>query len=136
VRLQAHLEFERAEAERAAQWEQLPDLDATITEVEEMLSGLGLRGHLTPKDREPKPRKARSTKWRRDTPELPVSLVCLFFRRSTVERYVIVEHRIKIIAVSVMKLVPSAYASTTSTLILRSPNWSIVVWRCRYRNDQ
>ena len=71
VRLRAHLEFERAEAERAAQWEQLPDLDAAIGEVEEALSGLGLRGHLTPPDRETKPRKARSTKRRQDAPELP-----------------------------------------------------------------
>ena len=71
VRLRAHLEFERAEAERAAQWDQLPDLDAAIVEVEDALSRTGLRGHLTPPDRKAKERKKRSTKRRQDTPELP-----------------------------------------------------------------
>jgi Replication initiator protein, pSAM2 len=48
VRLRAHLEFERAEAERASEWDQIPDIDAGIDEVDEALSHQGLRGHLTP----------------------------------------------------------------------------------------
>lgn len=71
VRLRAHLEFERAEAERTAKWQHIPDLDDAITQVEETLATEGLRGHLTPKDRTPKPRKARSTKRRNDAPDLP-----------------------------------------------------------------
>jgi hypothetical protein len=71
VRLRAHLEFEHAEAERAAQWDQLPDLDDAITRVEEALATEGLRGHLTPAERKTKPRKARSTRRRQDAPELP-----------------------------------------------------------------
>src|SRR5581483_3037422 len=56
VRLRAHLEFERAEAERAAQWDQLPDLDATSERVEDALAREGLRGHITPAERKTKPR--------------------------------------------------------------------------------
>jgi hypothetical protein len=71
VRLRAHLEFERAEAQRSSQWDQVPDIDAGIVEVEDALSMAGLRGHLTPADRKAKARKARSTKRREDTPDLP-----------------------------------------------------------------
>jgi hypothetical protein len=71
VRLRAHLEFERAEAERHAQWDQVPDLDGAIRKVENALAQEGLRGHLTPPDRKAKARKARSTKRRQDTPDLP-----------------------------------------------------------------
>jgi hypothetical protein len=71
VRLRAHLEFERVEAERAARWDQLPDLDEAIAEVEEVIAAEGLRGHLTPAERKSKPRKARSTKRRTDAPDLP-----------------------------------------------------------------
>jgi hypothetical protein len=71
VRLRAHLEFERADAERTSQWEQVRELDATADEVDQALAVEGLRGHLTPRDRDAKPRKARSTKRRGDAPELP-----------------------------------------------------------------
>ncbi len=71
VRLRAHLEFERADAERTARWDQLPDLDAAIVEVEEELATVGLRGHLTPAGRDGKVRKARSTQRRADAPDLP-----------------------------------------------------------------
>ena len=71
VRLRAHFEFERAEAERASQWDQLRELDAAIADVDEALAKDGLRGHLTPHDRQAKPRKQRSTKRRQDAPELP-----------------------------------------------------------------
>lgn len=71
VRLRAHLEFERAEAERAARWDELPDLDETIEQVEEVIASEGLRGHIAPKQRKAKARKTRSTKRRTDTPDLP-----------------------------------------------------------------
>jgi hypothetical protein len=71
VRLRAHLEFERSEAERAARFDQIPDLDAGIAEVDEAIAATGLRGHLTPESRTPKPRKTRSTRRRNDTPGLP-----------------------------------------------------------------
>ncbi|GIH12470.1 replication initiator [Rugosimonospora africana] len=71
VRVRAHLEFERADAERQAMWDQLPDLDEAIEDVDEALAATGLRGHLTPRDRDEKPRKARSTRRRKDSPDLP-----------------------------------------------------------------
>jgi hypothetical protein len=71
VRLRAHLEFERSEAERGARWDQVRDLDDGITEVEEAIAATGLRGHLTPESRTPKSRKKRSTRRRNDAPELP-----------------------------------------------------------------
>jgi hypothetical protein len=71
VRLRAHLEFERSEAERAAQWTHVADVDEGIAEVDEAIAATGLRGHLTPESRTPKPRKTRSTRRRSDTPELP-----------------------------------------------------------------
>ncbi len=71
VRVRAHLEFERADAERQAQWDQVADLDAAIDDVDQVLAESGLRGHLTPADRDAKPRKTRSTKRRSDAPELP-----------------------------------------------------------------
>jgi hypothetical protein len=71
VRLRAHLEFERDDAERNARWDQIPDLDTGIAEVEEAIAKTGLRGHLTPEARESKERKIRSTKRRADVAELP-----------------------------------------------------------------
>jgi hypothetical protein len=71
VRVRAHLEFERADAERTSQWDQLPDLDEAIDQVDEVLAATGLRGHLTPADRDSKPRATRSTKRRKDAPDLP-----------------------------------------------------------------
>ncbi|WP_425560312.1 replication initiator [Luedemannella flava] len=71
VRTRAHLEFARAEAEREGEWEQLADIDGAIAELDEALSTSSLRGHLTPADRKAEPRRARSTKRRQDTPDLP-----------------------------------------------------------------
>jgi hypothetical protein len=71
VRLRAHLEFERVEVERASRFDQLPDLDDAIREIEEAIANAGLRGHLTPAERTPKERKQRSTKRRPDAPDLP-----------------------------------------------------------------
>jgi hypothetical protein len=76
VKTRAHLEFDRAAVhyqpmtpdERV---EQLADLDARIAEVDEVLAETDLRGHLTPKERDDRPRRARSTKRRHDSPDLP-----------------------------------------------------------------
>ena len=73
VRLRAHLEFERNESERGSRWDEVRDLDDTITDVRTAIAETGLRGHLTPPDREPEARKARSTKRRQDTRTCPGS---------------------------------------------------------------
>ncbi|MFI6758819.1 replication initiator [Micromonospora sp. NPDC050417] len=76
VRVRAHMEFER----EALQYEpmhpdqraaQLADLDAGIAELDEALGETNLRGHLTPKERDDRPRRKRSTKRRQDSPDLP-----------------------------------------------------------------
>jgi len=70
VLLRCQFAFERHEAERAAQWEQVTDLDNAIAELDTYLSTLRLRGTLaTPGD--DKPRRKRSTKRRDDAPDLP-----------------------------------------------------------------
>ncbi len=71
VRLRAQLEFERSEAERAAHWAHVVDVDEGITEVDEEIAATGLRGHLTPESRTPRSRKTRSTRRRNNTPGLP-----------------------------------------------------------------
>nr|WP_050778000.1 replication initiator [Micromonospora sp. ATCC 39149]QLJ99129.1 replication initiation protein [Micromonospora carbonacea] len=76
VRVRAHLEFEREAIqyqpmtpdERAAQ---VAEIDAAIAELDEALGETSLRGHLTPKDRDERPRRKRSTRRRQDTPDLP-----------------------------------------------------------------
>nr|MDT0658963.1 replication initiation protein [Micromonospora sp. DSM 115978] len=76
VRVRAHMEFEREALqyqpmhpdERAAQ---LADLDAGIAELDEALSTTDLRGHLTPRERDDRPRRKRSTRRRQDAPDLP-----------------------------------------------------------------
>lgn len=76
VRTRAHLEFERqalmfepmSTDERARQ---LADLDAGIEQFDELLAGERIRGNLTPADRKPTPRRTRSTRRRKDTPDLP-----------------------------------------------------------------
>jgi hypothetical protein len=78
--LRAHLEFERAGAERAAEWDQLPDLDAAIGEVDAAIVAEGLRGRLADHEDqagddggpdETKEKKKRSTRRREDVPDLP-----------------------------------------------------------------
>lgn len=71
VRLRAHLEFGRDDAFRNAQWIQVQDVDGAIAEVDEALAATSLRGHLTPRDRTAGERRARSTRRRQDTPDLP-----------------------------------------------------------------
>ncbi|SCL16861.1 hypothetical protein GA0074694_1797 [Micromonospora inyonensis] len=76
VRVRAHLEFEREALnyqpmhpdQRAAQ---IADVDAAIAELDEALAETSLRGHLTPKDRDERPRRKRSTRRRQDSPDLP-----------------------------------------------------------------
>jgi len=76
--LRAHFEFERAAAERAAQWDQVADLDAAIDEVEQAIAAEGLRGRVAPprpgdgEDRDDRqPKRVRSTRRRQDVPDLP-----------------------------------------------------------------
>jgi hypothetical protein len=76
-----HLEFERADALRSAQWDQVADLDAAIREVEEAIAGEGLRGRVAPphqpsddqddEDAAAGRRRTRSTRRRQDAAELP-----------------------------------------------------------------
>ena len=76
VRVRAHLEFEREAIqyqpmtpdERTAQ---VAEIDAAIAELDEALGETSLRGHLTPKDRDERPRRKRSTRRRQDAPDLP-----------------------------------------------------------------
>ncbi|MEH0819311.1 MULTISPECIES: replication initiator [unclassified Micromonospora] len=79
ILFRAHLEFSRDEAVRAAQWDQVTDLDEAIREVEEAIAAEGLRGRVGPphagvdedQDEEPGRRRKRSTRRRQDAPELP-----------------------------------------------------------------
>ncbi|MFJ6195771.1 replication initiator [Micromonospora sp. NPDC092111] len=79
ILFRAHLEFSRDEAVRAAQWEQVADIDEAIREVEEAIAAEGLRGRVGPphagadedQDDEPGRRRKRSTKRRQDAPDLP-----------------------------------------------------------------
>ncbi len=78
IELRAHLEFYRDEATRAAQWDQVTDLDAAIAEVEQAISAEGLRGRIAPprNDRDgrvdaAKTKRIRSTRRRQDVPDLP-----------------------------------------------------------------
>jgi hypothetical protein len=75
--LRAHFEYERADAERNARWDQVADLDAAIQEVEEAIAAEGLRGRVAPPhqpddgDDKKAPKKKRSTRRRQDAPDLP-----------------------------------------------------------------
>ncbi|WP_435588388.1 replication initiator [Micromonospora chalcea] len=79
ILFRAHLEFSRDEAVRAAQRDQVTDLDEAIREVEEAIAAEGLRGRVGPphataaddQDDESGRRRKRSTKRRQDAPELP-----------------------------------------------------------------
>lgn len=78
-----HLEFERAEALRTAQWDQVADLDEAISEVEKAIAAHGLRGRVAPPRSSPADgdpggeddragrRRTRSTRRRQDAPDLP-----------------------------------------------------------------
>ncbi|WFE37450.1 replication initiator [Micromonospora sp. WMMD998] len=75
ILLRAHLEFARDEAQRAAQFDQLPDIDDAISEVEEAIAAEGLRGAVAPThdqdDDDNHGRRKRSTRRRQDAPDLP-----------------------------------------------------------------
>jgi hypothetical protein len=77
ILFRAHLEFSRDEAVRAAQWDQVADIDEAIGEIEEAIAAEGLRGRVGPphagvdQDDEPGRRRKRSTKRRQDAPDLP-----------------------------------------------------------------
>ncbi|MFF3853036.1 replication initiator [Micromonospora sp. NPDC002575] len=80
ILFRAHLEFSRDEASRAAQWDQVADLDEAIREVEEAITAEGLRGRVGPPhtstdddhgDDDNGRRRKRSTKRRQDAPDLP-----------------------------------------------------------------
>ncbi|MEU7656275.1 replication initiator [Micromonospora taraxaci] len=78
--LRAHLEFARDEAQRAAQFDQVPGIDHAITEVEEAIAAEGLRGQVAPPHDDADGfglginlggRRKRSTRRRQDAPDLP-----------------------------------------------------------------
>ncbi|MGB2569293.1 replication initiator [Micromonospora citrea] len=76
VMLRAHLEFARDEAQRSAQFDQVPGIDQAISEVEEAIAAEGLRGQVAPpheseEDDNPGGRRKRSTRRRQDAPDLP-----------------------------------------------------------------
>ncbi|RAO23353.1 hypothetical protein MED15_01193 [Micromonospora noduli] len=74
ILLRAHLEFARDEAQRAAQFDQVPGIDHAIAEVEEAIAAEGLRGQVAPPhddDDSDGARRKRSTKRRQDAPDLP-----------------------------------------------------------------
>ncbi|WFE45696.1 replication initiator [Verrucosispora sp. WMMD1129] len=75
VMLRAHLEFARDEAQRSAQFDQIPAIDQAIAEVEEATAAEGLRGQIAPgHDGEELGlggRRKRSTRRRQDAPDLP-----------------------------------------------------------------
>jgi replication initiator protein RepSA len=79
IALRAHFEFYRAQAEHAAEWDQVTELDEAILEVEEAIGAEGLRGRIAPPHNSPDddqaatdgPRRVRSTRRRQDVPDLP-----------------------------------------------------------------
>ena len=81
ISLRAHFEFYRAQAEQAAEWDQVAELDEAITEVEAGIAAEGLRGRVAPLHGTPgddggegdadRTRRVRSTRRRQDVPDLP-----------------------------------------------------------------
>ena len=71
VSLRCSYTFERDQAERASQWDQVTDLDDAIDQVDELLSTNRVRGHLDKPAAEKKPRRKRSTRRRHDAGDLP-----------------------------------------------------------------
>jgi len=77
IAYRAHLEFARADAMRAAAWDQVSEIDAAIGEADDAIAATGLRGRVAPPhtnshDQTDKPeRRKRSTKRRQDAPDLP-----------------------------------------------------------------
>jgi hypothetical protein len=77
VEFRASLEFARAAAVVASEWDQVAELDAEIDCVDEQMNLAGLRGAVLPGGRkdgseeEGQPARKRSTKRRQDAPDLP-----------------------------------------------------------------
>ncbi|WP_432829358.1 replication initiator [Dactylosporangium sp. CA-092794] len=72
ISLRAHLEHGRDQAVRAAQWDQVAEVDDAIGEVEEAIAVQGLRGTVAPgHDVRSEPKRQRSTRRRQDAPALP-----------------------------------------------------------------
>ena len=71
VRLRCQLAFDRWQAERAEQWDQVANLDQGIAELDEHLATKRIRGTLETPGEEDKQKKNRSTKRRDDVPDLP-----------------------------------------------------------------
>ncbi|GGK38130.1 hypothetical protein GCM10010124_33680 [Pilimelia terevasa] len=74
VTLRADLEHARAHAGATSDWPEVTACDEAIAEVENLMSGVGLRGTAGPtteRERQSKERKKRTTRRREDAPELP-----------------------------------------------------------------
>ncbi len=71
VSLRCSYTFERDQAQRASEWDQVADLDAAIDQVDEQLAGQRIRGHLDHPAAENKRRRTRSTRRRQDAGTLP-----------------------------------------------------------------
>src|SRR5204863_7917224 len=71
VSLRCSYTFERDQAQRASEWDQVADLDAAIDQVDEQLAGQRVRGHLDKPAGEKTPRRTRSTRRRQDAGTLP-----------------------------------------------------------------
>lgn len=79
IRLRAHLEFGRAQAVAASQWDQVAEIDEAIAEVEQAIAAEGLRGRIAPphhrddqgEEQPARRRRVRSTRRREDVPDLP-----------------------------------------------------------------
>ena len=70
IAVRAYFEFARDEAVRAAQWDQVTELDVAIRDVEGHIAAEGLRGRVAPAHDETR-RRVRSTRRRQDAPDLP-----------------------------------------------------------------
>jgi hypothetical protein len=71
VSLRCTYAFEREQCERVADWDQVTDLDAAIDELDEVLAGMRIRGHLDKPGQKKTPRRTRSTRRRNDAGNLP-----------------------------------------------------------------
>jgi replication initiator protein RepSA len=78
VEYRASLEFARAGAVVAAEWDQVAELDGEIASVDEQIAASGLRGSVLPGgrqdgtcDEDQVPARKRSTRRRQDAPDLP-----------------------------------------------------------------
>ncbi|MEU8607125.1 replication initiator [Actinoplanes sp. NPDC048791] len=80
ISLRAHFEFYRAQAEQAAEWDQVAELNDAISEVEAAIAAEGLRGRIAPprdtagdddQGDADRTRRVRSTRRRQDVPDLP-----------------------------------------------------------------